>query len=84
MNVQEADALGVSLGNFGETLTAEEAAELMGTAVDIGSGDEEMTGMSELIVKVVLLLHIIFICILTIRWYKCRRNNGTQRGIYMY
>jgi hypothetical protein len=29
VNIQEADALGVNLSSFGDTLTAEEAAELM-------------------------------------------------------
>lgn len=50
VNVQEADALGVSLENFGETLTAEEAAELIGTdeqgAGQVLPGDEEMAGNS--------------------------------------
>jgi hypothetical protein len=39
VNAQEADALGVSLGSFGDTFTAEEAAELMGVTQD--SSDDQ-------------------------------------------
>lgn len=36
--MSEADALGVSLGNFGDTLTTEEAAELISS----GQGDNSV------------------------------------------
>lgn len=40
VNIQEADALGVNLGSFGETFTAEEAAELLSDHADAPSAGE--------------------------------------------
>src|SRR5581483_1037874 len=46
VSVQEADALGVNLGNFGDTFTAEEAAELLGgVCVEQGGGSGDQQGL---------------------------------------